>query len=146
MQPPTPLDALLEASRALRDFKADVLAYAAFQQSDRLTVLGHAPRVKVLRVVAQLLHAEPSLAIEAVRIRGASGCCDFRGEVTVIVEGAERVWEFVWDCRWRARESGLLDRMGYPDQSLAAREFGWRCFSQWRERATAAELRTGTDG
>src|SRR5881394_3452466 len=125
--PPTlPLDALLEASLADPAFKADVHAYAAFQRSDRMIVLGHAPRVKVLRVVSQLLHREPALRIESARIRGTAGCADFRGEVAVTVDGEERRWEFVWDCRWRAREAGLLDGLGYPDQSRAAREFGWR--------------------
>src|SRR5437868_827607 len=137
-----PLDGLLAASRADAAFKADVLAFAAFQRSDRLVVVGHAPRVKVLRVVAQLLHREPTLAIERVRIVGAAGCSDFRGELTAVVDAEPRTWDFVWDCRWRAREAGLVDAWGYPDQSTAAREFGWRCFAVWRARVDVV-MRTG---
>lgn len=136
--PALPLDTLLEGSRAHPAFKADVLAYAAFHQVERLVVAGHAPRVKVLRVVAQLLAAEPGLAVEAIRVRGAAGCADFRGELTARVDGIDRGWEFAWDCRWRAREAGLLDSLGYPDQARAAREFGWRCFALWTERVPAA--------
>ena len=28
----------------------------------------------------------------------------------------------------------MVDQWGYPDQGRAAREFGWRCFSQWQAR------------
>jgi hypothetical protein len=133
--PNLPLDRLLAQSQAHPRLKADVMAFAAFERCEHLVVHGHAPRVKVLRVVAQLLDCEPSLCIEAIHVRGASGCADFRGEVTArCAEGVERTWEFVWDCRWRAREAGLLDATGYPDQARAAREFGWRCFATWRER------------
>ena len=138
-----PLDALLSACQAHPDFKTDVLAYAAFERAERLQTPGHAPRLKVLRVVAQLLEQEPTLPVEAVRVTGSAGCNDFRGVVTATVGGEERSWEFVWDCRWRAREAGMVDRSGYPDQSRAAREFGWRCFSHWQERpalVSAAQL------
>lgn len=126
---------LLAASRAHPAFKVAVDSYAASAPTPRLTARRRAPRVKVLRVVAQLLHAEPALPIEAVAIDGVSGCCDFRGVINVVVDGAERTWEFVWDCRWRAREAGYVDFMGWPDQSRAAREFGWQCFAEWRERS-----------
>ena len=132
-----PLDVLLDASCAHPAFKADVLAYAAFQRAERLDVAGHLPRVKVLRVLAQLLAAEPELAIESVSLRGQSGCSDFRGEVRAVAGGGERTWTFAWDCRWRARESGVLDSLGYPDQSRAAREFGWQCFAVWSELVPA---------
>ena len=115
------LDTLLSACEAHPEFKSDVLAYAAFERAERVQTPGHAPRVKVLRVVAQLLAHEPTLRVESVRVAGAAGCCDFRGVVSATVDGEERSWEFVWDCRWRAREAGLLDRSGYPDQARAAR-------------------------
>jgi hypothetical protein len=142
--PGLPLDALLAASQADPRFRADVLAYAAAEPAARLRTHGHAPRVKVLRVVAQLLAAEPELRIESAVVTGSAGCSDFRGLVTVFANGIERTWDFVWDCRWRARESGVLDDYGYPDQARAAREFGWQCFATWRERRRAS--RTGTDG
>ena len=129
-----PLDTLLSACRAHPEFKSDVLAFAEFAPAARVVSSGHSPRVKVLRVVAQLLDREPDAAFESVRVSGSAGCCDFRGTVTAVVAGEERSWEFVWDCRWRAREAGFVDRSGYPDQGRAAREFGWRCFSIWRER------------
>jgi hypothetical protein len=129
-----PLDTLLAACAAHPDFKTDVLAYAAFERAERVATPGHAPRVKVLRVVAQLLEQEPALRLDTVRVDGVAGCCDFRGVVTATVDGEERRWDFVWDCRWRAREAGLVDPWGYPDQARAAREFGWRCFSHWAAR------------
>ena len=138
--PALPLDTLLAACEAHPEFKADVLAYAAFQRAERVVVQGHAPRVKVLRVVAQLLHREPSLRLDAVRVNGSAGCCDFRGVVTATAGEETRSWEFVWDCRWRAREAGLLDPAGHPDQAWAAREYGWRCFSHWQEQPMAARV------
>jgi len=125
---------LLGASRAHPTFKAAVEAYLSAAPTSRVVAARRAPRVKVARVIAQLLHAEPALAIEAVAVDGVSGCCDFRGVVNVVVGGRERAWEFTWDCRWRARESGYVDIMGWPDQARAAREFGWQCFSAWHER------------
>lgn len=129
------LAALLDASAAHDAFKADVLAYAAHRPAERLEARVTAPRVKVLRAVTQLLAMHPALPIERVRVRGLAGCADFRGEITVVAEGAEHTWEFVWDCRWRAREAGYVDAHGFPDQARAAREFTWRCFSVWRARS-----------
>jgi hypothetical protein len=134
--PPVTLEHLIEASHAHPAFKADLLAFAAFQDAARIDG-AHAPRVKVLRVVCQLLAAEPELAVETVQVRGASGCADFRGEVAVSDATGRRTWEFVWDCRWRAREAGLTDPYGRLDQARAAREYGWQCFAVWRERASS---------
>ena len=135
------LEALLDASAAHEAFKAEVLEYAAHRVVARLATVGHPPRVKVLRVVAHLLESEPALAIDRVRLRAVAGCADFRGEITVhTADGAERTWDFAWDCRWRAREAGYVDMLGYPDQSRAAREFDFRCFAQWRERAPAPRV------
>jgi hypothetical protein len=128
------IDPLLAASRALPDFKRDVVAYGR-HDSERIVTTGRPPRVKVLRVLAQLLYAEPALPIASVMVRGNPGCCDFRGEITAHAEGISRTWDFVWDCRWRARQEGLHDYLGFPDQARAAREFGWRCFATWSERA-----------
>ena len=125
------LDLLLDGSVADDAFKADVRAFAHYQPTSRILIDRHAPRVKILRTLAQLLAAEPGLRVERVRIDALSGCCDFRGTLVATVDGAEQRFEFVWDCRWRAQQEGWVDRWGAADQSRAAREFGWRCFSLW---------------
>jgi hypothetical protein len=132
------LDLLLDQSSADDAFKADVVAFERFQPAERIRLDHHAPRVKILRTLAQLLHAEPTLRVERVRILGASGCCDFRGTLVATADGAEHTFDFVWDCRWKANEVGYFDRWGSADQARAAREFGWRCFSVWVRREIAA--------
>jgi hypothetical protein len=138
------LELLLDRSLADDGFKADVREYARHHTVERIVVARHAPRVKVLRVLAQLLDAEPGLRVERVRLDAVSGCCDFRGTLVVAADGTETGFDFVWDCRWRAEVEGLVDRWGSPDQSRAAREFGWRCFSTW-ERHGRAEPRQPRD-
>jgi hypothetical protein len=132
------LDHILDQCGADDAFKADVRAFAHYQASERIRLERHAPRVKVLRTLAQLLAAEPALRVERVRIDGSSGCCDFRGTIAVTADGVEQTFEFVWDCRWKAQQEGWVDRWGSADQSRAAREFGWRCFSVWARREPAA--------
>jgi hypothetical protein len=131
------LDLLLDQSAADDAFKADVRAFAHYQACDRIRIEHHAPRVKVLRTLAQLLAAEPALRVERVCIDGLSGCCDFRGTVVALADGVEQTFDFVWDCRWKAHQAGMVDRWGGADQSRAAREFGWRCFSHWARREPA---------
>ena len=131
------LTTLLDASRATAEFKRDVLAYADHHRVERVRVEMHSPRVKVLRVLTQLLAQIPDAAIERVHLTASSGCSDFRGTLAVFADGAERTFDFVWDCAWRANEEGWLDYYGFPDQIRAAREFDWRCFAQWRERVPA---------
>ena len=125
---------LLARSRATHEFKADVRAYDAHQPAPRVTASRHAPRVKVLRVIAQLLDAYADLAVERVHIEAISGCSDFRGTLTVEAEGERRVFDFVWDCHWRAVQQGWTDAFGLPDQIRAAHVFGYQCFEQWHER------------
>jgi hypothetical protein len=132
------LDLLLDQSAADEAFKADVRAFAHYQAPERIRIEHHAPRVKVLRTLAQLLAAEPTLRVERVRIDAVSGCCDFRGTLVATADGVEQTFDFVWDCRWKAQAEGMVDRWGSADQSRAAREFGWRCFSRWARRETAA--------
>ena len=134
------LEQLLDQSGADDGFKADVRAFAQYQHSDRIRVERHAPRVKVLRTLAQLLAAEPALRVERVRVDGTSGCCDFRGTVVVECADGVRRFAFVWDCRWRAVEEGWVDHWGGADQTRAAREFGWRCFSEWRRCDPEADV------
>jgi hypothetical protein len=127
------LTRLLDASRAEGAFRRDVLAYADGRTVSLLVVVRPAPRVKVLRVVSQLLHAEPALAVARVVVDAVAGCCDFHGSVVAHEAHAPtpHVWRFRWDCRWRAEQEGWVDRWGSPDQSRAAREFAWRCFARW---------------
>jgi hypothetical protein len=112
-------------------FKRDVLQYAGGGSAPRIRLLASAPRIKVLRLLAQLLAEEPDLAIEAVAIHATSGCADFRGTVTAETPSGPRAFRFVWDCRWRAEREGWYDAFQFPDQIRAAQEFGWRCFAEW---------------
>ena len=128
----------LDRSLAAEAFKADVRAFAANQPAPRIATTRLAPRVKVARLVTQLLSAEPSLPVERVRVDAVSGCSDFRG--TLLVETADdaRTFEFVWCCQWRADQQGWRDAFGFSDQIRAAREFDWRCFERWDEVGVSA--------
>lgn len=132
------LSSLLDRSGASEPFKADVRAFLAHQPAPRVGTARLAPRVKLARLLTQLLHAEPGLAIERVRVDAVAGCSDFRGTVAVETAGATHLFEFVWCCQWRADAEGWLDAYGFSDQIRAAREFDWRCFEQWR--ATGADV------
>jgi hypothetical protein len=127
------LEPLLAASWATDDFKESVRQYSTEGKAPLVEARGYAPPIKVLRVVAQLLDAEPELPIERVQIQGNAGCSDFRGSVEAVVDRVVRRWSFVWCCRWRAAEEGWVDCFGFPDQIRAAREFGYRCFETWSE-------------
>lgn len=104
------------------------------QSCDALVCRRGMPAVKVERVLTQLLTELPDARIERIEIDARSGCSDFSGHLAVHVGDTVRVFDFVWDCRWRAAEEGWTDHWGEPDQIRAAREFGWRCFSVWSER------------
>ena len=127
-------DSWLKASQATAEFQADVRAYADFRDASRIVILRAAPRVKVLRVITQLVATHPDLVVDRVRIEGISGCADYRGTVVAeIAHDKPRTFAFVWDCAWRAAREGWVDSRGSPDQVRAAREFGWRCFSVWND-------------
>ncbi|MBC7893981.1 MAG: hypothetical protein H7066_01125 [Cytophagaceae bacterium] len=121
----------LDGAAAHPDFKAELLTYANGGPTARIELDGYAPRVKIERVLTQLVHAQPDLAIERVRVRGRSGCSDFSGEVTVFAGDVEHRFAFTWCCAWRAEQEGWRDCFGFWDQARAAREFGFRCFSRW---------------
>ena len=128
------LDACLAASRSTPEFQADIRAYADYRDASRVVILRAAPRIKVLRVITQLVATHPDLVIDRVRIEGVSGCADYRGTVVAeIVRDKPRTFAFVWDCAWRAAQEGWVDKRGNPDQVRAAREFGWQCFSAWND-------------
>lgn len=135
------LDACLAASRSTPAFQADVRAYADYHDASRVVILRAAPRVKVLRVITQLIAAQPELVVDRVRIEGVSGCSDYKGTVVAeVVDDKPRAFAFVWDCAWRAARQGWLDSRGNPDQVRAAREYGWDCFSVWSVREGGDEL------
>ena len=127
---------LLAASRADELFKTDVLGFHEAGQAERIEVRGFIPHVKVARLLKQVLHTEPELPIERVRMRGASGCSDFEGVVELHTSTGTHVYEFHWDCRWRAESEGWTDCFGFPDQIRAAREYDWRCFRVWAKTAS----------
>jgi hypothetical protein len=104
------------------------------QSCDTLVCRRGMPAVKVERVLTQLLSELPTARIERIEIDGRSGCSDFSGQLTVHTDDGTRVFDFVWDCRWRAAQERWTDHWGEPDQIRAAREFGWRCFAVWSER------------
>ncbi len=90
------------------------------------------PRIKVLRTIAQLLHAAPELEVDRLEVRAVSGCADFVGQMTVTdAESAQHTFEFEWNCEWKARQLGYVDHFGFPDQIRAAQEFDWQCFARW---------------
>lgn len=129
------MDSVLLGSSATAPFKADVAAYFSGNNSERVKVESYVPHVKVRRLLTQLLNREPTLEIEHVVIRGSSGCSDFVGSVDVYTSTEPQVFEFVWDCRWRAQSEGWVDYFGFPDQMRAAQEFDWECFRRWERRA-----------
>ena len=121
----------LDAAAAHPDFKREVLTFIGGGSSERIDLQGYAPRVKVERVLTQLLSAHPDLAIERIAMRARSGCSDFTGELVAYTTAAEHRFEFTWCCAWRAEQEGWRDCFGFWDQQRAAREFGWDCFKTW---------------
>jgi hypothetical protein len=120
---------------ATSEFKSDIQSYFDGHSAARVTFEGgYAPQIKVRRVLTQLLVAESALEIEDVVIRARSGCSDFVGTIDVRTRTGVHVFDFVWDCRWRAETEGYVDYFGFPDQARAAREFDWRCFQRWERR------------
>ena len=134
------MELILGKSQATDSFKGDVAAFCSGRVVPRVTIEGFAPRIKVQRLLMQLLSSEASLPITRVVVRGRSGCSDFAGEVKVETISETHVFDFVWDCRWRAEVEGWTDCFGLPDQMRAAQEFGWQCFQVWAPRSAVEEL------
>jgi hypothetical protein len=128
------METLTDASCATHAFKEAVACFVAGDRPERIKLETYVPRVKVRRLLTQLLAAEPSLEIEQVVIRGMAGCSDFVGSVDVQTRSGSHVFDFVWCCRWRAESEGYVDYFGFPDQTRAAQEFDWRCFQRWERR------------
>lgn len=126
------LEQILATSRAAEPFKSEVRNYYhAGAGGTRIRVDGFAPAVKVQRLLAHILATESHLPIERVALRGRAGCSDFVGQVALQTATETHVYDFVWDCRWRAEQEGWTDCFGFPDQIRAAREYDWRCFERW---------------
>lgn len=130
------MDSLVKRSNATVDFKSDLMSFLSGHPTARVKLESFVPRIKVRRLLAQLLAAEPALEIEQVTIRGSSGCSDFVGTVEVHTTGDSLVFDFTWCCRWRAESQGYVDYFGFPDQMRAAQEFDWRCFQRWERRGS----------
>lgn len=133
----TELEQLLESSRAAESFKEAVRKYWAGQTAEHIRIDGFAPSVKVKRLLTHILATEGHLPIEQVALHGRSGCSDFVGTVKLQTATETHVYEFVWDCRWRAEQLGWTDYFGLPDQIRAAREYDWRCFERWEPVAAS---------
>ena len=127
----TDIEQILAKSRAAEPFKVAVRSYHSGGGGEHIRVDGYAPSIKVKRLLAHMLAAEPHLPIERITLRGRSGCSDFVGTVKVHTANETRTFEFVWDCRWRAEQLGWTDCFGFPDQIRAAREYDWQCFERW---------------
>ena len=136
----TELEQILEKSRAAEPFKVAVRSYCDGRNADRIQVDGFAPTIKVKRLITHILATEGHLPIEHIALRGRSGCSDFVGTVQVRTATDTRVYQFVWDCRWRAEQEGWTDCFGFPDQIRAAQEYDWRCFERWEAIADEAAL------
>lgn len=132
------LEQILATSRAAEPFKLAVRSYCAGAGVDRIRIDGFAPPVKVKRLLAHILATEAHLPIEQIALRGRSGCSDFVGTVELRTATETHVYQFVWDCRWRAEQEGWTDYFGFPDQIRAAREYDWRCFERWEPLSTPA--------
>jgi hypothetical protein len=124
------LEQMLAQSRAADEFKAAVRRFCEGSVADHICVEGAAPQIKVRRVLTHILATEPNLQIERVAVRARSGCSSFVGTVQVQTASEMRLFEFVWDCRWRAEQEGWTDCFGFPDQARAAREYDWQCFQK----------------
>ena len=139
-----PIDTkILARSCATDRFKADVVAFASRADVTSITLVRAVPRIKVVRLINQLLHAHPEWVVDRVQVDARSGCSDFVGTAVVEGGGESRVIRFAWDCRWRAEQEGWVDAFGFPDQIRAADEFGWNCFHRWQleqHAAVGAEL------
>ena len=133
------LETLLARSRADERFKADVRLLFTRGEAPRIRIDSYIPRVKVQRLLKQMLANEPDLPVDGVAVSGASGCSDFVGTLEARARSATHVFDFGWCCRWRAQQEGWTDYFGFPDQIRAAQEFDWRCFHTWRKRIARDE-------
>jgi hypothetical protein len=130
-----PLFALLHASSATPEFRLAVEAFArSGSTSQRVAFAPGAPVIKVERTLTKILGSYSNLPIDSVQINGTSGCDFFRGSALIRTTEDQFCVDFDWNCRWKALQVGWTDYFGYPDQTRAAREFGFDCFKSWFPR------------
>lgn len=128
-----PLLKSLAASSATPEFRDAVTAFLETGAShDRIRFGPGSPPVKIERTLTKLLVEFADLPIESAEIDAESGCEYFRGEVRVRSAGLDHRVRFEWNCRWKADQLGWTDYFGFPDQTRAAREFGYDCFREWQ--------------
>jgi hypothetical protein len=132
---------LAPQSRASHAFLSALSTFRATgRPNERISFDRLSPPVKVERTLAKVMVEYPDLAIESIEVRGSSGCEFFRGTAVIRTAAEERHVRFHWDCKWRAEQQGWTDYFGFPDQTRAAREFGYDCFRVWQEeRVMSAE-------
>ncbi|HEX8361087.1 MAG TPA: hypothetical protein VF613_13325 [Longimicrobium sp.] len=125
---------LAPQSRASHAFLSALSAFRATgRPNERISFDRLSPPVKVERTLAKVMVEYPDLAIESIEVRGSSGCEFYRGTAVIRTAAEERHVRFHWDCKWRAEQQGWTDYFGFPDQTRAAREFGYDCFRVWQE-------------
>lgn len=124
------ISTILEASRAEEDFKQAVLNFENGENPHLISYSPGSPRIKVMRVLLQLLETFPEQAISQVNIEGQSSCSSYSGRLTFGPDNTEIY--FNWDCSWRAKQEGFVTWYGAPDQTKAAQKFGFRCFETFK--------------
>jgi hypothetical protein len=128
------ISSFLAASSASDEFREAIGEFLATgEPNDRVRFDPRSPPVKVERTLVQLLASRPDLQLESVEVDGRSGCENFHGSLYVATPDGPVVIGFEWNCRWKAEQLGWTDWFGFPDQSRAAREFGYDCFLRWEE-------------
>jgi len=79
-----PIDTkILTRSCATDRFKSDVIDFASRADVPSITLVRAVPRVKVVRLITQLLHAHPEWVVDRVQVDARSGCSDFVGTAVV---------------------------------------------------------------
>ncbi len=126
------LQELLDNSSATETFK-DTLRdfFSRPQPNNRICYPSGTPALKIVRTIMKLLQEFPQIPFDSVHINARSGCATFKGEIAI--EPQNRKFKFLWDCQWRAQESGLTNAWGMPDQVKAAQDFGYQCFQYFEE-------------
>ena len=108
----------LEAAAAHPDFKREVIDFVRGGSATRIELEGYAPRVKVERVLTQLLHAHPDLAVERVALAARSGCSDFTGEIVAHASAGGRTASASGIRRARrASMAGAASSAGSPSKA-----------------------------
>ena len=106
--------------------------------ADHIRVDGFAPPVKVGGCSRTCCRPSRTCRSSASRSAAARAAPISSARSRSTPRPSTHVYEFVWDCRWRAEQEGWTDCFGFPDQIRAAREYDWRCFERWEPVARRA--------